>query len=167
MQPIIIASYLLHLPSQLASAVGGAWLALGAALGTPLVYYPLYFALLYASAFLDINETSREVSLYLGKIGAIVPGVRPGKATELHVEAFRRRTIRKGAGLLAALGTFSIATEVFFRRRIGASLSLTSMLLLTSAVMQVRRQVESYRQAPRLERAIRNHEARTSVGARD
>ena len=41
------------------------------------------------------------------------------------------------------------------------------MLLLTSAVMQVRRQVESYRQAPRLERAIRNHEARTSVGARD
>ena len=167
MQPIIIASYLLHLPSQLASAVGGPWLALGAALGTPLVYYPLYFALLYASAFLDINETSREVSLYLGKIGAIVPGVRPGKATELHVEAFRRRTIRKGAGLLAALGTFSIATEVFFRRRIGASLSLTSMLLLTSAVMQVRRQVESYRQAPRLERAIRNHEARTSVGARD
>ena len=167
MQPIIIASYLLHLPSQLASAVGGAWLALGAALGTPLVYYPLYFALLYASAFLDINETSREVSLYLGKIGAIVPGVRPGKATELHVEAFRRRTIRKGAGLLAALGTFSIATEVFFRRRIGASLSLTSMLLLISAVMQVRRQVESYRQAPRLERAIRNHEARTSVGARD
>ncbi|UPQ97739.1 SecY subunit of chloroplast preprotein translocase [Chloropicon primus] len=159
MQPIIIASYLLHLPSQVALALGGGWHQVGSFFSRKVVYYPLYFSLLYFSAFIDINETSKEISLYLGKIGAIIPGVRPGERTTEFVESFRRRTIRKGAGLLAVLGTFSIATEVYFRRQIGISLSLTSMLLLVSAFMQVRRQVTSYKQAPRLERAIEAYES--------
>ena len=154
MQPIIIASYLLHLPSQLAMALGGSWYQVGAVFSNKAVYYPLYFALLYLSAFIDINETSKEISLYLGKIGAIIPGVRPGERTVAFVEAFRKKTIRKGAAMLAILGTFSIASEVYFRNAIGISLSLTSMLLMTSAFMQIRRQVTSYTQAPRLERTI-------------
>jgi len=154
MQPIIIASYLLHLPSQLALAFGGAWYQVGGFFSQKVVYYPLYFSLLYLSAFIDINETSKEISLYLGKIGAIVPGVRPGERTTEFVERFRKKTIRKGAGLLAFLGTFSIATEVYFRSQIGICLSLTSMLLMVSAFMQIRRQVQAYQQAPKLESTI-------------
>ena len=159
MQPIIIASYLLHLPSQLALAFGGIWYQFGSFFSQKIVYYPLYFSLLYLSAFIDINETSKEISLYLGKIGAIIPGVRPGDRTIEYVETFRKKTIRKGAGMLAVLGTFSIATEVYFRNSIGISLSLTSMLLMVSAFMQIRRQVTSYQQAPKLESTIRNYES--------
>ena len=84
--------------------------------------------------------------------------MRPGDSTTQYVEEFRKKTIFKGGLILACLGTFSVVTESYFRNTIGVSFSLTSMLLLVAAVMQVRRQVISYQQAPKLESTIKSYE---------
>lgn len=151
--PIIFASAVLILPSSLASffagegAVSQGFIAVANALrpgswiyvGVYLVLI-LFFSYFYAS--LVVNPV--DMSQNLKKMGASIPGIRPGKTTSDYLEKVINRLTFLGAiflGLVATVPTFvESATGVTTFRGIGA----TSLLILVGVAIDTAKQIQTY-----------------------
>jgi preprotein translocase subunit SecY len=151
--PIIFASAVLFLPSSLANLIPndnpakeivnkiaiailpGSWIYVA----TYLVMI-LFFSYFYASLIVNPVDMSQN----LKKMGASIPGIRPGKATSTYLEKVLNRLTLLGAiflGIVATVPTFvESATGVTTFRGLGA----TSLLILVGVAIDTAKQIQTY-----------------------
>jgi preprotein translocase subunit SecY len=151
--PIIFASAVLFLPSTLAGLVGnqgnisqaliqvsnalqpGSWIYI-------LTYslMILFFSYFYASLIVNPEDVSKN----LKKMGASIPGIRPGESTTKYLQGVLNRLTFLGAvflSIVAIVPTFvESATGVMTFRGLGA----TSLLILVGVAIDTAKQIQTY-----------------------
>jgi preprotein translocase subunit SecY len=149
--PIIFASAVLALPYSLSQFVKWEWLA--TALGylrangpTPWVHIIfqmvliLFFSYFYAS--LVINPV--DMSQNLKKMGASIPGIRPGTATSDYVERVLNRLTLLGAIFLSLVATVPSAVESATKIETLQGIGATSLLILVGVAIDTAKQIQTY-----------------------
>jgi preprotein translocase subunit SecY len=131
-QPVLFAVILLDGMPWALSAIGVASLSAVISPTRPL-YYVLYFAVVFAFSFLDLEDTPAEVAEYILKVGARVPGVRPGDATVAYMRATQRNARAWGGLMLGVLSTASMLADKWMHSAFGKSVGFTSMLIIVRA----------------------------------
>jgi preprotein translocase subunit SecY len=149
--PIIFASAVLVLPASLSQFTNNPILvqiatALTPSGSSPWLYAVFYLVLIvffsYFYASLIMNPV--DMAQNLKKMGASVPGIRPGRATSEYIERVLNRLTFLGAiflGLVAIIPTIvESATRVPTFRGFGA----TSLLILVGVAIDTAKQVQTY-----------------------
>jgi preprotein translocase subunit SecY len=163
--PIIFASSVLALPQALsqfstpadAATASSVQKVINSALTTaanamnpngnsPYIYLGVYVTLIvffsYFYATLVVNP--EDMSKNLKKMGASIPGVRPGQATSKYIEAILNRLTLLGSLFLGAVavipGIIESALGVTTFRGFGA----TSLLILVGVAIETAKQVQTY-----------------------
>lgn len=147
--PIIFASAVLFLPLTLlnflpdneflARAIPylrpGSWL-----------YVVLYLSLIlffsYFYASLVVNPV--DMSQNLKKMGASIPGIRPGKATSEYLERVLNRLTFLGAIFLGLVAIIPTAVEGATRVTTFQGLGATSLLILVGVAIDTAKQIQTY-----------------------
>ncbi|NES81854.1 MAG: preprotein translocase subunit SecY [Moorea sp. SIO2B7] len=151
--PIIFASAVLILPSSLASFIRGDGQLSQILIGIVnalrpgswayvVVYLVLIVFFSYFYASLIVNPV--DMSQNLKKMGASIPGIRPGKATTEYIEGVLNRLTLLGAIFLGVVATVPTlvegATGVTTFRGLGA----TSLLILVGVAIDTAKQIQTY-----------------------
>lgn len=161
MQPVLVAVFLCEGACWLAKNAGageGVVNALRAALtasgGCPGLYYCVFFLIVFGFSYLDLQDTPKEVSEYLVKIGARIPDVRPGDATVAHLAAMQSGARFFGGASLGVVAVACAAADEWTRQTAGVCVGFTSMLIVTSTILQLKRQIVAMGQMPKLDQVI-------------
>jgi preprotein translocase subunit SecY len=144
--PVIFASSLLMFPVTVAQFFPGNmvtnWIQANLAFGQPLyvaleVVLILFFTYFYT--FVQINPV--QLSDNMKKNGGFIPGIRPGKPTELFITRVMNRITIAGALFLAAI----TALPVVFMSATNLSLYFggTGLLIVVGVALETMKQVES------------------------
>ncbi|GBG77926.1 hypothetical protein CBR_g25857 [Chara braunii] len=163
MQPVLLATYLLSVPGLIASATRNPSAilvrdALNPLKGGPWLYYSCSFLLIFVMNQLDFMDLPKEMAEYLTKIGARVPGVRPGVATIKHLGFVHASARFWGGLLLALLTTVSGLVDQRYRAKYpGLTIGFTSMLIIVGSIIQTKRAVVAYQQMPKLQKVLRKY----------
>ncbi|MDX2098774.1 MAG: preprotein translocase subunit SecY [Leptolyngbyaceae cyanobacterium bins.59] len=150
--PIIFASAVLILPASLSQFTRNEFLVraanyLSPAGPTPYIYVAFYLLLIlffsYFYASLVVNPV--DMAQNLKKMGASIPGIRPGKATTEYLERVLNRLTFLGAIFLGIVAIVPTAVEsatrvTTFQRGLGA----TSLLILVGVAIETAKQVQTY-----------------------
>ena len=160
--PIIFASTLLILPSSLAQFTqgGGEQTGITATLNqfliqvstylnpggpTPWLYVSVYLVLIlffsYFYASLVVNPV--DMSQNLKKMGASIPGKRPGKATSDYLKEVINRLTLLGAIFLGLVATIPTAVETATGVTTFQGLGATSLLILVGVAIDTAKQIQS------------------------
>ena len=161
--PIIFASTLLILPSSLAQFTQGGGeeqTGIGATLNqfliqvstylnpsgpTPWLYVSVYLLLIlffsYFYAALVVNPV--DMSQNLKKMGASIPGIRPGKATSDYLQKVINRLTLLGAIFLGIVATVPTAVETATGVTTFQGLGATSLLILVGVAIDTAKQIQS------------------------
>ena len=151
--PIIFASAVLILPSSLAGFVRGEG-TVGQILGTVTnalrpgswIYVVVYLLLIlfFSYFYASLIANPVDMSQNLKKMGASIPGIRPGKATSAYLEGVLNRLTLLGAIFLGVVATVPTlvesATGVTTFRGLGA----TSLLILVGVAIDTSKQIQTY-----------------------
>lgn len=156
--PIIFASAVLVLPSTLAQFIGGreggvfeaaqpALVGLANALSPGswlyvVVYLVLILFFSYFYASLIVNPV--DLSQNLKKMGASIPGIRPGKATTNYLEGVLNRLTFLGAIFLGLVATVPTAVESATGVPTFRGLGATSLLILVGVAIDTAKQIQTY-----------------------
>ncbi len=162
MQPVLVAVFLCEGAMWLVNALsdgGSAWprwaldaaRALFSSASGSLAHYAVFFAVTFGFSYLDLADTPKEVAEYMTKIGARVPNVRPGEQTARHLEELQRGSRFFGGLLLAVVATACAFADARMRETTGICVGFTSMLIVTSTIMQIKRQLSAMAQMPALD----------------
>ena len=163
--PIIFASTLLILPSSLAQFTQGGGgeeeaAGIGATINnilvqistymnpsgpTPWLYVTIYLLLIlffsYFYAALVVNPV--DMSQNLKKMGASIPGIRPGKATSDYLQKVINRLTLLGAIFLGIVATVPTAVETATGVTTFQGLGATSLLILVGVAIDTAKQIQS------------------------
>jgi len=146
--PIIFAYSVLSLPWALAQYTQSPALIQVANLLSPTswFYIPFYFLLIlffsYFYASLIINPV--ELAQNLKKLGASIPGVRPGKATAEYIEGILNRLTLLGALFLCAVAIIPTTVERATGITTFQGLGATSLLILVGVAIETSKQIQTY-----------------------
>jgi preprotein translocase subunit SecY len=149
--PIIFASTVLILPATLAQVSRIEWINqfatyLNPSGPTPWLYLALYLVLIlffsYFYASLIVNPV--DLSQNLKKMGASIPGIRPGKATSDYVEQVLNRLTFLGAIFLGLVAILPTAVESVTTVRTFQGLGATSLLILVGVAIDTAKQIQTY-----------------------
>jgi preprotein translocase subunit SecY len=165
MQPVLVAVFLCEGAMWLANALsngGTAWpewvlsfvAALFSSASRSPAHYAVFFLIVFGFSYLDLQNTPKEVAEYMTKIGARVPNVRPGEQTARHLEELQRGSRFFGGLLLATVATACAFADAHMRRTTGICVGFTSMLIVTSTILQIKRQMSAMAQMPRLDKVM-------------
>lgn len=149
--PIIFASAVLVLPSFLANSIRNPavvrvanYLSPGGP--TPWLYVAFYLSLImffsYFYSSLIVNPV--DLSQNLKKMGASIPGIRPGKATSEYVERVLNRLTFLGAIFLGAVAIIPTAVESATKITTFQGFGATSLLILVGVAIDTAKQVQTY-----------------------
>ncbi|MGD1905028.1 MAG: preprotein translocase subunit SecY [Leptolyngbyaceae cyanobacterium] len=147
--PIIFASAVLVLPLSLTQYISnpGFVQAVNTYLNpTSWVYVSLYllmiifFSFFYASLVVNPEDMSRN----LKKMGASIPGIRPGKATSDYIGRVLNRLTFLGAIFLGLVAVIPSAVESATRVQTFRGLGATSLLILVGVAIDTAKQVQTY-----------------------
>jgi preprotein translocase subunit SecY len=150
--PIIFASAVLILPSALAQNFSTnetlvkivSYLSPGGP--QPWVYVSFYlfmivfFSYFYSSLVLNPVDLSQN----LKKMGASIPGIRPGRATTEYIERVMNRLTLLGAFFLGGVALIPTAVESATRVTTFQSLGATSLLILVGVAIDTAKQIQTY-----------------------
>lgn len=147
--PIIFASMVLFLPASIAQFFQGnevlnqviAYLSPGNWLYI-LVYLSLILFFSYFYASLIVNPV--DMSQNLKKMGASIPGIRPGKATSEYIERVLNRLTFLGAIFLGSVAIVPTAVESATGIRTFQGLGATSLLILVGVAIDTAKQIQTY-----------------------
>ena len=160
--PIIFASTILILPSSLAQFTqgGGEQSGITATINqfliqvstylnpsgpTPWFYVAVYLLLIlffsYFYAALVVNPV--DMSQNLKKMGASIPGIRPGKATSDYLQKVINRLTLLGAIFLGIVATVPTAVETATGVTTFQGLGATSLLILVGVAIDTAKQIQS------------------------
>ncbi|MEM0979363.1 MAG: preprotein translocase subunit SecY [Cyanobacteria bacterium P01_H01_bin.58] len=147
--PIIFASAVLVLPLSLTQYISnpgfvnfvGNYLNQTSPLyiGTYLVLI-LFFSYFYASLVVNPEDMSRN----LKKMGASIPGIRPGKATSDYIGRVLNRLTFLGAIFLGLVAVIPSAVESATRVQTFRGLGATSLLILVGVAIDTAKQIQTY-----------------------
>lgn len=147
--PIIFASMVLFLPASLAQFFpNNEVLSQAIRYLSPghWVYVVVYLALIlffsYFYASLIINPV--DMSQNLKKMGASIPGIRPGKATSEYIERVLNRLTFLGAIFLGMVAIIPTAVESATQVRTFQGLGATSLLILVGVAIDTAKQIQTY-----------------------
>jgi preprotein translocase subunit SecY len=146
--PIIFASSLLILPISLAQYANNDVATQIAIALSPtswihtVLYVVLIFFFSYFYSTLVINP--EDLSKNLKKMGASIPGVRPGKNTSDYVERIINRLTIIGAVFLAAVALVPTAVEQATGITTFNGLGATSLLILVGVAIDTGKQIQTY-----------------------
>lgn len=149
--PIIFASAVLVLPLTLAQFTKNEVVIkvanyVSPSGPTPWAYGALYLVLIlffsYFYASLVINPV--DMSQNLKKMGASIPGIRPGKATSDYIERVLNRLTFLGAIFLGLVAILPTAVEGATRVRTFQGLGATSLLILVGVAIDTAKQIQTY-----------------------
>ena len=147
--PIIFASSVLSLPSFLWGSLNNPAISnfIGnylrpATVSYDLVYFAmiLFFSYFYASLVVQPDEMSKN----LKKIGASIPGVRPGQDTTRHIQDILNRLTFLGALFLGAVAIVPQAVEGIADVRTFQGFGATSLLILVSVAIDTSKQIQTF-----------------------
>ncbi|MBW4468723.1 MAG: preprotein translocase subunit SecY [Pegethrix bostrychoides GSE-TBD4-15B] len=147
--PIIFASMVLFLPASVAQFFRGnevlnqiiAYLSPGHWIYI-LVYLTLILFFSYFYASLIVNPV--DMSQNLKKMGASIPGIRPGKATSEYIERVLNRLTFLGAIFLGLVAIIPTAVESATGIRTFQGLGATSLLILVGVAIDTAKQIQTY-----------------------
>ncbi|WNC61541.1 preprotein translocase subunit SecY [Thermosynechococcus sp. QS41] len=149
--PIIFASAVLILPSTLAQFTRNELVArlasyVSPAGPTPWAYVIFYLLLIlffsYFYASLIVNPV--DMSQNLKKMGASIPGIRPGKATSDYLERVLNRLTFLGAIFLGLVAIIPTAVESATKVTTFQGLGATSLLILVGVAIDTSKQIQTY-----------------------
>jgi preprotein translocase subunit SecY len=149
--PIIFASAVLILPASLAQFTKNDIVVQVAQYlspngPTPWVYVGFYLILIvffsYFYASLIVNPV--DMAQNLKKMGASIPGIRPGRATSEYVERVLNRLTFLGAIFLGLVAIVPTAVESATRVRTFQGLGATSLLILVGVAIDTAKQIQTY-----------------------
>jgi protein translocase subunit secY/sec61 alpha len=146
--PIIFAYSVMSLPFALAQYTQNLTLVQVANLLAPTswFYIPFYFVLIllfsYFYASLIINPV--DLAQNLKKMGASIPGVRPGKATAEYIEGILNRLTLLGALFLCAVAIIPTTVERATGITTFQGLGATSLLILVGVAIETSKQIQTY-----------------------
>ncbi len=147
--PIIFASAVLVLPLSLTQYVSNPTFVnfVSNYLNpTSLLYVALYlllilfFSYFYASLVVNPEDMSRN----LKKMGASIPGIRPGKATTDYLGRVLNRLTFLGAIFLGLVAVIPSAVESATRVQTFRGLGATSLLILVGVAIDTAKQIQTY-----------------------
>jgi preprotein translocase subunit SecY len=111
----------------------------------------LFFSYFYASLIMNPEDVSKN----LKKMGASIPGIRPGNKTKQYLEGVLNRLTFLGAVFLSIVATVPTlvegATGVTTFRGLGA----TSLLILVGVAIDTAKQIQTYVISQRYEGMIK------------
>ena len=153
--PIIFASSVLFLPAQLIGflpgdgAVKNVFNQVAAAIQPGnwayiVVYLVLILFFSYFYASLIVNPV--DMSQNLKKMGASIPGIRPGKATSAYLEKVLNRLTLLGAiflGLVATIPTL-VESAIPAGTTVFSGFGATSLLILVGVAIDTAKQIQTY-----------------------
>ena len=153
--PIIFASSVLFLPAQLLGflpgegAVRNVFTQVAAAIqpgnaAYVIVYLVLILFFSYFYASLIVNPV--DMSQNLKKMGASIPGIRPGKATSAYLEKVLNRLTLLGAiflGLVATVPTL-VESAIPAGTTVFSGFGATSLLILVGVAIDTAKQIQTY-----------------------
>ncbi|GBF79896.1 preprotein translocase subunit SecY [Aphanothece sacrum] len=162
--PIIFASAVLILPQSLAGFFGtqgpvsqilvqianalrpGSWIYIG-------VYslLILFFSYFYASLIVNPEDISKN----LKKMGASIPGIRPGEKTKEYLEGVLNRLTFLGALFLSIVATIPTLVEGATQVTTFQGLGATSLLILVGVAIDTAKQIQTYVISQRYEGMIK------------
>ena len=149
--PIIFASAVLILPASLAQFTQNNWLiTISSYLSpngpAPFVYAAFYLTLIlffsYFYASLIVNPV--DMAQNLKKMGASIPGIRPGRATTEYVERVLNRLTFLGAIFLGMVAIVPTAVESATGVRTFQGFGATSLLILVGVAIDTAKQIQTY-----------------------
>ena len=149
--PIIFASAVLVLPTFVAQSFRNETVAqiagyFSPAGPTPWVYVSFYLVLIlffsYFYASLVINPV--DLAQNLKKMGASIPGIRPGRATSEYIERVLNRLTFLGAIFLGLVAIVPTAVESATRVTTFRGLGATSLLILVGVAIDTAKQIQTY-----------------------
>ncbi len=153
--PIIFASSVLFLPASLAGFIPGEGAAKNIANQIALAIQPgswtyvatylvliLFFSYFYTS--LVVNPV--DMSQNLKKMGASIPGIRPGKATSAYLEKVLNRLTLLGAIFLGMVATIPTLVEsaIPAGTTVFSGFGATSLLILVGVAIDTAKQIQTY-----------------------
>jgi preprotein translocase subunit SecY len=147
--PIIFASAVMVVPASLSQFIPnnpilaqvvryltpGSWVYV-------LVYLVLILFFSYFYASLIVNPV--DMSQNLKKMGASIPGIRPGKATSEYIERVLNRLTFLGAIFLGLVAIIPTAVEGATQVRTFQGLGATSLLILVGVAIDTAKQIQTY-----------------------
>ena len=153
--PIIFASSVLFLPAQLIGFIPGegtvknVFTQIAAAIqpgnwAYVVVYLVLILFFSYFYASLIVNPV--DMSQNLKKMGASIPGIRPGKATSAYLEKVLNRLTLLGAiflGLVATVPTL-VESAIPAGTTVFSGFGATSLLILVGVAIDTAKQIQTY-----------------------
>ena len=153
--PIIFASSVLFLPAQLLGfipgegAVKNVFTQIASAIqpgnaAYVIVYLVLILFFSYFYASLIVNPV--DMSQNLKKMGASIPGIRPGKATSAYLEKVLNRLTLLGAiflGLVATVPTL-VESAIPAGTTVFSGFGATSLLILVGVAIDTAKQIQTY-----------------------
>ncbi len=147
--PIIFASSILTIPSQILSFMGTTtdpstiYKFLGVFSYQNLGYALIYFVLIIAFAFFytNIQYNPVEMANNLRKNSGAIPGIRPGKPTQEFIKKILYRITLIGAIFLGVIAVLPIILGQF--TEINVSLGGTSLLIVVGVAIDTVQQLES------------------------
>jgi preprotein translocase subunit SecY len=149
--PIIFASAVLVLPASLAQFVKNDAVAqfanyLNPNGATPWIYAALYlvFILFFSYFYASLVVNPVDMSQNLKKMGASIPGIRPGKATSDYIERVLNRLTFLGAIFLGMVAIIPTAVEGATRVRTFQGLGATSLLIIVGVAIDTAKQIQTY-----------------------
>ncbi|MBD0267902.1 preprotein translocase subunit SecY [Pseudanabaena sp. FACHB-2040] len=147
--PIIFASAVLVLPLSLTQFIRNPEINQFVAANfrpTSWLYVSLYlvlivfFSFFYSSLIINPEDLSRN----LKKMGASIPGIRPGKATSDYIGKVLNRLTFLGAIFLGLVAVIPSAVESLTRVPTFNGLGATSLLILVGVAIDTAKQVQTY-----------------------
>lgn len=153
--PIIFASSVLILPASLAQFAGtGDQSGFGQILGQianamrpnsiPYVVVYLIFILFFSYFYASLVVNPVDMSQNLKKMGATIPGIRPGKTTSEYLERVLNRLTLLGALFLGFVAVIPTAVESATNVTTFQGLGATSLLILVGVAIDTAKQIQTY-----------------------
>ncbi|MCO5571150.1 hypothetical protein L7F22_024884 [Adiantum nelumboides] len=136
MQPLLATTILMSLPGFFARIYKNKfWISLKDAFtpgaSNPLCYYTITVCFIFLFNILDLGNIPVEVNQYLMKIGARIPGIKPGHQTVEYLTKVQASTRFWGGFWLSLLVISSTLVDNQFRHlHHGDSIGFTSMLII-------------------------------------
>ena len=149
MQPVIFTMFLTQFLQFF--PFGFAWCN-----GQSVPYFIFFFCAVFFGTYIDLQNTPQDISEYLMKTGARVPGIRPGEMTIDYFQRIQQGARFNGGLLLATIATLCSLADLWMHRVTGHSFGLTSMLIVVSTVIAVKRQIQAMLQMPKIDRVLRS-----------
>lgn len=149
--PIIFASSVLIVPSFLAQSLNQPFLVQVANVLSPSGPAPWAYALFYLTlilffsyfyASLIVNPV--DMSQNLKKMGASIPGIRPGQKTSDYIEKVLNRLTFLGAIFLGLVAIVPTAVESAIGVQTFRGFGATSLLILVGVAIETAKQVQTY-----------------------